>query len=234
MIDLGSTEFYIKAEGLPSEEFEAYSSRLFDLWEARVAEELNLEDYSLTLEIEEGSIKGSGKIKTGLKVVFYAVCGYGSLVQGLQYIGSHVSGVGDFLSAMAHEALGPEKPAPIVRKKSGTIGQLQRLFVKVHRREMSVEEAIGKATELIGDDAVESPEFMERLTQSLRNTQLHPEQTALPLDGVEEPHPMERNDQKTPRPTKPSPPIPPGNQVRVEVWKESKRGKKKIRVTNIQ
>jgi hypothetical protein len=234
MLDLGSTDFYIKVPSMPRDELEAYSSRIFDLWEARVAQELTLEDYALTLEIEEGSIKGSGKIKTGLKALFYVVCGYGSLVQGLQTIRSHVSSAGDYLSEMAQNVLGPDQPAPIVRKKSGTIGQLQRLFVKVQCREMTVDEAISEAKILVEEEASESSEFMVKLTEALKDTQLHPQQINLPLDGLDEAQaPEEKGKDENPRTPRPKPAIPPSNQLRVEIWKESKHGKKKVRVINL-
>jgi hypothetical protein len=234
MIDIGSTEFYIKTASLPPADFEVYSSRIFDDWERRISQELNLEDYALLLEIEEGSVKGRGRIRTGLKAVFYTICGYGSLTQGLQYIRDHVSLAGDYLTTVAHTSLGPDNPAPEVRKKSGTIGQLQRLFVRVQRREMSVDDAISDAEKLIGEDASESPEFMARLNDSLKSTQLKPEQISLPLDGLEEALPIEEQEKtRKPKVPKPSATIPPSNQLRVEIWKESKRGKKIIRVTNL-
>ena len=215
-------------------DFEAYSSRLFDEWEARVSQELPLEDYALLLEVEEGSIRGSGKIKATAKAVFYLICGYGSLVQGLQYLRAHASSAGSHLSEFAQKSADSHS-APIVRKKSGSIGQLQRLFVKVQQREMSVEDAVQEASIILGDDAAEAPEFLDRITESLRKVQLKPEQIILPLDGVDDGSPMEEPaENKHSKAPKRIPVMPPANHVRVEIWKESKRGKKRIKVTNIQ
>jgi len=234
MLSIGTTDFYIKAASMPPADFEAYSSRLFDEWEARVSQELPLEDYALLLEVEEGSVRGSGKIKATAKAVFYAICGYGSVVQGLQYLRDHASAAGDHLSAFAHKSASPHAPPPIVKRKSGAIGQLQRLFVKVQQREISVEDAVGEASIILGEDAEGSPEFLARLDEALRSVQLRPEQISLPLDGVEEGLPLEDSDEsKHPKAPKPTPIIPPANHVRVEIWRESKRGKKRIRVTNI-
>jgi hypothetical protein len=234
MLSIGETDFYMTAAKMSPADFEAYSSRLFDEWEARVSQELPLEDYALLLEVEEGSIRGSGKIKTTAKALFYVVCGYGSLIQGLQYLRDHASAAGSYLSEFAQKSASSDSP-PIVKKKSGAIGQLQRLFVKVEHREMSVEEAVQEAGIILGEDPAEASELLDRITESLRKVQLKPEQISLPLDGVEEDSPMDEPEKKRQsKVPKPLPAIPPASQVRVEVWKESKRGKKKIKVTNIR
>jgi hypothetical protein len=62
MIKLGTAAFNLQVAGLSTEELKEYSSRLFDLWEAQVEIELSiLSDYSLRLEVEEGSLKGRGR-----------------------------------------------------------------------------------------------------------------------------------------------------------------------------
>lgn len=53
MIDLGSTEFLIRVKSLPEKDFELYSSRLFDEWEASVERALSIPDYYISLVIEE-------------------------------------------------------------------------------------------------------------------------------------------------------------------------------------
>lgn len=62
MIKLGTAAFNLQVAGLSTEELEEYSSKLFDLWEAQVESELAmLSDYSLRLEVEEGSPQGQGE-----------------------------------------------------------------------------------------------------------------------------------------------------------------------------
>jgi hypothetical protein len=61
MIKLGSAAFNLKVKSLSADELRDYSDKLFDSWEAQVANELeNLTDYSLYLTAEEGSLKGRG------------------------------------------------------------------------------------------------------------------------------------------------------------------------------
>ena len=55
MAHIGSTEFYIKEECLPIEQFEEYTSLLFDRWDDFIGKSTNLPDYSIALDIEEGS-----------------------------------------------------------------------------------------------------------------------------------------------------------------------------------
>ncbi|MSS75958.1 MAG: hypothetical protein EXR90_03510 [Methyloglobulus sp.] len=45
MIDIGSTNFLIKVPGLPEDEFERYSTKLFDEWDRVVEQTLDLADF---------------------------------------------------------------------------------------------------------------------------------------------------------------------------------------------
>ena len=234
MLNLGSSDFYFAVPTLPREELEAYSSKLFDIWEAQIDHELPLEDYSLSLEIEEGSIQGSGKVMAHLVAVGLFISHYGSIVQGLQTMSSHVTMAGEYLTKKAHVFLGPDTPAPVVRKRNGTLGQIQRLFIKVQRREMTAEEAFAEAEKILGAEAASAPDFMQHLNKSLQEAPLQAQQLFLAPDGdMSEPAeraPMKRS---RPRPSNHVPAIPEMNQFRVEVWRESKRGKKQIRITAI-
>lgn len=234
MVDLGSTDFYFAVPSMPQEEFEAFSNKLFDLWEVQVSLEVPLDDYALTLEIEEGSVKGSGNLRAGLFAVGLFVSQYGSIVQGLQTMHSHIVLTGGYLAQKAHELLGPEKPAPAVRKRSGTLGQIQRLFLRVQRREITAEEAMSEAEKILGVEASKAPDFMERLEESLRRVPLQTEQLFLSPEGALC-APVEELPFKTPvsRHRQPGPAVPPANQFRVEIWRESKRGKKHIRIVAV-
>ena len=234
MLDLGSTDFYFAVPSLPRDELEAFSSKLFDTWEAQIANELPLDDYSLTLEIEEGSIKGSGKVTARLIAVGLFISNYGSIIQGLQTMRSHVTLAGDYLTERAHEFLGPEKPAPSVRKRSGTLGQIQRLFIKVQRREMTAEEAMVEADEILGAEVTTAPDFMLRLSEALKEAPVQAQQLFLsPAGDLSEPAEEESTKRPGSRSSNSVPVIPQMNQFRVEIWRESKRGKKQIRIIAI-
>ena len=73
MIDIGSTNFIIKVPNLPRDKFEQYSSTLFDEWDTIVERKLIVSDYSISLEIEEGSIKGKGKIAISLGALYFGI-----------------------------------------------------------------------------------------------------------------------------------------------------------------
>ncbi len=234
MIDLGSTDFYFRVSSLPREEFEAFSNRLFDVWDAHVERELNLEDYALSLEIEEGSIKGKGKVLAKAAAVYICIAEYGSFIQGVQIIYNQVTDVGKYLVDKAHGSLGSNPPKPEVRRRSGVLGKLKRLFIKVKRNEITVEEALKHAQEIIGSDADDSPEFMTQLSQAITDLPRDPEQYTLQLDGFDEEPviPAKESDEHSRLP-KPQTPIPPTNQLRIEIWRESKRGKKKVKVVEL-
>lgn len=84
MIDLGGTDLYINVPSLPREEFERYSTNLFDEWESYIGKILKIPDYALALEIEEGSIKVSANIAAYIAAIYIGIGQYGSFMSGAQ------------------------------------------------------------------------------------------------------------------------------------------------------
>src|SRR4051794_19854857 len=101
MIDLGRTEFYIAGPTLPRGEFEAYSTHLFDAWEARLQSDFNVPDYSLALEVEEGSVSGIAVVGATLSAIYLGIGYYGSFIAGLETIRQQVGAAGAHLADQA-------------------------------------------------------------------------------------------------------------------------------------
>ncbi|MDE1943419.1 MAG: hypothetical protein KGI47_09780 [Betaproteobacteria bacterium] len=101
MIDIGTTDFYIDVPSMAKNEFEKYSVRLFDEWEEFIKTGLMLPDYRLALEVEEGSVKGVGRIAVALYALYLGIGNYGSFISGLQTIHDQVNAVGDYLANQA-------------------------------------------------------------------------------------------------------------------------------------
>lgn len=232
MLDLGSTDFHIPILGLPRNEFKGFTTRLFEEWEVHLADKFALPDYSLLLTVEEGSIKGRGKIVAVLAAVYFGIGEYGDFISGVQQIRSQVAEAGNFLADQAHKQLRPRAPKPKVRKHGGSLAQLQRIFVRVQRQELSVDEAMIEAEALFGEELLTEPDFAKSLRKSLAEAPRYPKQLPLPLDDLSiDPTPVEKEGRRPPR--APRPIDPPPLHLRVEIWRESKKGKRKIRVTEI-
>lgn len=234
MIDLGATDFYIDVPSLPRHEFEKYSTKLFDQWEAYVEQALKIPDYSLALEVEEGSIKGGAKIAATLYAIYLGIGQYGSFISGLQTIQSQVSSAGDFVAANSTSPFSSNNVKPKIKKHSGSLGELQRLFFKVQQGKITAEQAMLKAEILFGNEAKSEPDFMSELKSSLENTPLLAKQLKLPLDTFEQDALLQISNKKRqpslPRP-RPEPPI--GQQFRVVVWRDSKKEKRNVRVIQL-
>lgn len=234
MIDLGTTDFFIGVPSMPRREFKHYSTQLFAEWEEYVDRALMLPDYSLALEVEEGSVKGGGKIAVVLGALYLGIGNYGDFFSGLQTIRGQISAVGEFLAERAAIPFQSSGCETKVRKRGGSLAHLQRLFAKVQRREMTVEQAMREAEALFGDDAASSPEFMHKLQESLEQKPLYPQQLPLLLDTTEHDAELPIGEkERRPRPIRPVPSAPPPQQLRVEVWRESKKGQRRIRVIQL-
>lgn len=233
MIDIGTTDFYFAVSNLSKRQLERYSLQLFDRWERNVENNLLIPDYSLLLEVEEGSIKGKGRIAVMLGALYFGIGNYGSFISGLQIVKDQVVTVSDFLAETAEQQLENRLGSSKVRKHSGTLGSLQRLFVRVQRGEITPEQATKEAGVLIGEDAQDSPEFMAGLAQALAQAPRFHEQVPLPLEYLED-IPYDGQPEKDRRPRRPSTPLwPIPMHLRVEVWRESKKQKKNFRTVNV-
>lgn len=231
MIGIGTTSLYINVPTLPREEFECYSTSLFDDWEAHVANALKLSDYSLALEVEEGSVKAVGRIAAALGVLYIGIGQYGSFISGVQTIQNQIRTVGDYLGERAAEPFGVN---PKITKRGESLSRLQTLFVKVQRRELTVEEAMLEIEAIFGSELATVPEFVNDLRSSFERAPLYPEQTELVLvdangelllPGIEK--------KKKTRLPKPGQPVPEPDQYRVEIWRENRRSERNVRVIKL-
>ena len=219
---------------MPRHELEKYSTRLFDEWDEYVENTLALPDYSLILQVEEGSIKGFGTITAVLGALYFGIGNYGSFIAGVQTIRQQISAVGDFLAERAVVPFESSGVKPKVRKHGGSLARLQRLFLKVQRGEMTAEQAISEVEDLLGDEAATAPDFMRKLEESLKQAPLFHQQQLLPLDalGMDDSLPSSEKE-RLPRPSPKKTHLAPPPHFRVEVWRESKNGRRKIRVVQL-
>ncbi len=234
MVNIGTTDFFINVPSFPRREFEEYSTQLFDEWESYVDSTLELTDYSLALEVEEGSIKAVGKVAATLGVLYIGIGQYGSFISGLQTIYNQVRTVGDYFSERAVAPFDSTNFKPKVRKRGESLARLQTLFVKVQSGEMSVDEAMKETEALFGVEAESSPEFMNELQNALKAAPSLPQQIQLPLVGADgELLVLETKKQRNPRKPTPKQPVPVPDLYRVEVWRENKKGRRNIRVISL-
>lgn len=98
MIGIGSTDIYIDTPKLSRKDLEEYSRSLFDQWEVYVDGNLELDDYSLSLSVEDGSVKAYGKIAVfSLSALYIGIGQYGSFISGLQTIKRQVNDVSEYV-----------------------------------------------------------------------------------------------------------------------------------------
>lgn len=234
MIDLGATDFYIDVPSMPRHEFEIYSTNLFDEWEIYVEQALKLPDYSLALEVEEGSIKGGGRIAVALGALYFGIGNYGSFISGMQIIQGQINSIGDFLASRASIPFDPNGLKTKVKNHRGSLGRLQKIFIKVQQRQMTTEQAMLEAEAIFGDEAKDAPKFMADIQSSLEEIPLFAQQLILPLNTHEQKVLIQSIDKnRQPRPVRPKPETPISQQFRVEVWRDSKKEKRKVRVIRL-
>ena len=233
MIDIGSTSFIIKVPSLPRDEFEAYSTNLFDAWEKSVEQTLVLPDYSITLEVEEGSIKGGGKIAVALGALYFGIGNYGDFISGLETIRNQVSYATNALFENARSPFGCSNVNAKARKSGGVLSRLHSLFDKVQRGLLTADEAMNEANKLFGNESEEVPEFFRELRNQFEEVPRYPEQLSLVDEEWEkcEEIPTENMEKTTSKPRPKPLPIP--QQYRVEIWRESKKDRKHVKVIEL-
>lgn len=93
---------------------------------------------------------------------------------------------------------------------------------------------MNEAEAFLGDDTATAPEFMRKLEESLYEAPRFHQQQLLPLDAQEmqvppAPGENERLHGHSPK----TRPLDPGPHFRVEVWRETKKGQRKIRIIRL-
>jgi len=232
LIGIGSADIYIDIPSLSREELEEYSRSLFERWESYVDSNLVLSDYSLSLSVEDGSVKALGKIGVGLYALYIGIGQYGSFISGIQTIKGQISDASEYLGQQAAEPFSDCPIKPVVHKRGEVLSRLEGIFKKVESGKTSVDEALEESKYLLGDDN-DVPEFFDELKESLTEIPHHPSEDQLELDiEIEQSVPInEKTKPKTPK--KPRPKQPPIDHYRIVVWRESRKDQINVSVSKV-
>ncbi len=235
MLDLGSTEFTLAIPSVPERELRRLSSSLFDSWESFVDDAVSVPDYSLFLQVEEGSVKGLAKIGAVVGAIYLGIGNYGDFVSGVKTINEQVGAAGDYLAEQASRVFSCPPSRASSKKRGGSLAAIQRLFVRVQSGELTPDEAMIRAEKVLGDDASAEPRFMRKLADAFQNCPRFHQQQPFPFsERGEEFEMLVDSLPHSPRPLKPPPPtLGPHLHLRVEVWRESKKKRKQTRIIKL-
>lgn len=230
MINIGGADFYFEKTHLSKIEIEEYSLLIFDEWERNISESIIISDYALHLQINEGSILGKGNIYTKLGALYVAIGLYGSFISGLDTINKQIKYASNTLVSVANDFLPSNTEPPIAKRKSAFLGSLRNLFTRVQDGSLSAEEAIYQAEILLKDHKSESPEFIDYLNKSLSEAPLfHKQENFLFEEENYEPIIPTKSQKRN----KNNSPVIPIYQLQINVWRDSKDEKRKVKISDI-
>lgn len=234
MLDVVTTSFFIKAPEFVKNDFAFYSTQLFDEWDNYVETHLELSDYAVTLIVEEGSIKGLGKVAATAGALYLAIGGYGDFISGIQTIREQASYVTNALFDQAKKRFGCTSTRGNSKQSSGEIYYLKNLFERVQRGQVTPDEAIVEVQNRWGHEVQNSPEILQDLAENLAKAPRHPEQLSM-SDEFWEPCQDIGKPTREPKPKLPRKPEKPISQhYRIEIYRPRKGGQKKIKLTEIK
>lgn len=235
MLNLGTTEFVLAVPSVPEQSLRRLSSSLFDSWESFVDSSVSVPDYSLFLQVEEGSVKGLATIGAVLGAVYLGIGNYGDFVSGVRTINEQIGATSDYLTERASHLFSCPPSHASSKKRGGSLTAIQRLFVRVQRGELSADEAMIRAEKLLGDEASAEPSFMRKLAEAFQDCPLYHQQQRFPFsEEGEEPGTLVDLPPQSPRPLKrPEVDLAPPIHLRVEVWRESKKKRKHTRIVKL-
>ena len=235
MLDLGTTEFVLAIPSLPEAELKRLSTSLFDSWDGFVDTALSLPDYSLFLQVEEGSVRGAAKIGAVAGALYLAIGNYGDFISGVKTIGEQIAATSEFLSEQAKQTFECPEAKATSRKRGGAVSGLQRLFVRVQKGEISPDQAMAYADQLLGSQQDEAPGFRDALTDAFLDCPRHHKQEEFPFLATTE-ETMGQIPAGSPQgPKKPRTRVELGPvlHLRIEVWRDSKKKRRKTRVVKL-
>ena len=233
MLDVVTTSFYIKSPFFDKAAFEHHSSELFDKWDAQVEAHLLLPDYSLTLVLEEGSIKGRGKVAAYATAFYFGIGAYGDFMSGLGTVRDQAAYVSNVLFEQAKSQFSCSSERGNTKRTGGEIIYLQRLFERVQHGFLTPDQAILEVKGRWGEEAASSPGFMRELAANLEAASRFPEQLSLSDESWPDCLDLEPVG-KEPGPKSPrSPDLPIPQHYRIEISRPSKGEKKKVKLTKV-
>lgn len=234
MIDVVTTSFFIKSPTFDKGAFEYHSSELFDKWDAQVDAYLQLPDYALTLVLEEGSIKGKGKIAAYAAAFYFGIGAYGDFMSGLGTVREQASYVSDVLFEQAKNQFACSAERGNTKRTGGEIIYLQHLFERVQGGALTPEQAMKEVKNRWGEEAASSPRFMRDLAANLEVAPRFPKQLSFPDESWPDCLDLEPLG-KEPEPRMPrTPEFPIPQHYRIEISRPSKSDKKKVKLTKVR
>jgi hypothetical protein len=234
MLDVVTTSFFIKSPTFDKDAFEYYSSELFDDWDAHVEAYLQLPDYALTLVLEEGSIKGKGKVAAYAAALYFGIGAYGDFMSGLGTIRDQASHISNVLFEQAKARFSCNSERGNTKRTGGEIIYLQRLFERVQYGALMPEQAVAELKSRWGEEAASSPRFMRDLVANLEAAPPFPEQLSLSNDSWPDCLDLKPLG-KDPEPRAPRPPeFPLPQHYRIEISRPSRGDKKKVKLTKVR
>lgn len=234
MLDVVTTSFYIKAPAFEKLDFAHYSTQLFDEWDSYVATHLDFPDYAVTLVVEEGSIKGLGKIAVTAGALYIAIGNYGGFISGVQTIREQASYVTNALFDQAKQRFGCGNARGNSKQSGGEIYYLRNLFERVQRGQLTPDQAVAEVQDRWGQEAENSPQLLKDLATSLAKAPRHPEQLPMseefwePCEEVGAP--VRQPKPKLPR----DPELPIPQHYRIEIFRPRKGGDKNVKLTKLK
>lgn len=184
------------------------------------------------MRIEEGSVKGLGKVAATLGALYIGLGQYGSFINSLQVIRSQIVTVTTALTDSASLGLPGATRAPKIRRSGAALAKLQTLFNKVQRGELSANDAMQEARALLGDDGAGSPDFMTALQSALEDAPRFPQQMPLPYELEDDEIVELDRPQRPPAPPQPRP-APSADLFRVDVWRDSKKSERHVTLVKL-
>jgi len=202
MIDIVRASFNFDTPAPPEDYLVAYARRIFEEMDSAAEEYLSFDDYSLYLAVEEGSIKGLGKVAILASALYTAIAQYGSFIQAVEIIKRQGCVVAQaIVNAASRDQAVEQVLKRHTRTDAGAASRLKRLFEKVRDREIRPEEATLKALEILDPTGTELPHGAHReIAISMESIRKHPEQLSLELGIPEE---FDRQSAPSPRHKRP-------------------------------
>lgn len=234
MLDVVTTSFFIKSPTFNKGAFEFHSSELFDQWDTQVNSHLQLPDYALTLVLEEGSIKGKGKIAAYAAAFYIGIGAYGDFMSGLGTVRDQASYVSNVLFEQAKIQFSCSAERGNTKRTGGEIIYLQHLFERVQHRVLTPEQAIQEVKSRWGEEAASSPGFMRELAANLELAPRLPEQLSFSDESWPDCLDLEPLGRE-PEPRMPrAPEFPIPQHYRIEISRPSRSDKKKVKLTKVR
>jgi hypothetical protein len=183
-IDIARARFRVDGDYSDAAYLESFATKAFHEWQLIAYERIELDDFGLSLRVEEGSLKGTAKAVALASALYLGVGNYGDFRAGVKQIYEDCrSAAKYFLKTQVVQVELHRDPENWTSADAGVLTKVERLFQRVKYGELTPREGAVLALDILRPYGGLNDSLESEIVRSFEMMKRKGEQLSLDMDG---------------------------------------------------